>query len=470
MHRYMHFMPVRMPSKQLTMIYVKDKKYNFGKFVLLNFKISPGYATAVLAQNMLSSIIPALMTLALSTFIDSVNLGAEKGTIFRNFLFIIFLMILQSVFSSFSVFVQRSLRIAVQRRCEYEGTERIAALDYIHIEDKQKYENISRVVTDMTNYIYSSYQLVLTGVILFIRVVSIVLIFFKYNIYWVGFALILSMLPTFALSYNCGRKVYDFYKRSYSYSLQMNHQTYILKSRETANERTLFEYSDKIEKKWEQLRGDFFKKQLALHQEAEKKLKIPLILSWLILGIFFVLLIRTYFSGAITIGLLMAMISSLIEFNGYTGRTLLPMSSRVSQINGFIVDLNELLKYSFKSEYLAPPSNQRIHFDTLEFRNVTFCYPKSNRRILDNISFVISFGKSYAFVGKNGSGKSTIIKLILRMYDDYTGQILLNGKDIKSFSEMEIKSIFGVLFQDYAKYQVSLKENIELGSKIITKK
>lgn len=72
-------------------------------------------------------------------------------------------------------------------------------------------------------------------------------------------------------------------------------------------------------------------------------------------------------------------------------------------------------------------------FSSLEFRDVTFAYPGTKRKVLDHLSFQISAGKSYSFVGANGCGKTTITKLIVGLYDDYEGQILINGTDIREW-------------------------------------
>ncbi|MDO5717079.1 MAG: ATP-binding cassette domain-containing protein [Tissierellia bacterium] len=72
-------------------------------------------------------------------------------------------------------------------------------------------------------------------------------------------------------------------------------------------------------------------------------------------------------------------------------------------------------------------------------------------------------GKHYAFVGSNGAGKSTIIKMLTGQYTDYEGQILIDGKDIQTLSQSQLKSLFSVIYQDFSQYEISLKDNILLG-------
>lgn len=101
----------------------------------------------------------------------------------------------------------------------------------------------------------------------------------------------------------------------------------------------------------------------------------------------------------------------------------------------------------------------------LTFCNVSFCYPGTDKKILEEVSFTIEKGDKIAFVGKNGSGKSTIVKLLLRLYDVEEGQILINGYDIKEYKIEEVRKQFAVYFQEAPCYSMSWKENITMSDR-----
>lgn len=101
-------------------------------------------------------------------------------------------------------------------------------------------------------------------------------------------------------------------------------------------------------------------------------------------------------------------------------------------------------------------------FKSLTFKNVSFKYPNSKDFILKDINFTINKGDNVAIVGINGAGKTTIIKLILRLYDVSEGKILINDVDIKEISLKSLYSLFGVYFQDLTKYSLTLKESVAL--------
>ena len=102
---------------------------------------------------------------------------------------------------------------------------------------------------------------------------------------------------------------------------------------------------------------------------------------------------------------------------------------------------------------------------TIEFRNVYFKYPGTDNMILNGVSFNIEKGLHYAIVGKNGSGKSTLTKLMLGLYDIDDCEILINGKNIKLYSKEQLYSFFSIVYQDFARYSISIKDNIGLGDK-----
>jgi len=100
---------------------------------------------------------------------------------------------------------------------------------------------------------------------------------------------------------------------------------------------------------------------------------------------------------------------------------------------------------------------------TIEFREVTFAYPGTKINILDNFSIKIKPGQKVAFVGENGAGKTTIIKLLARFYDVDKGEILINDVNLKDLDLVSWYKTMGILFQDYIRYEYSLKDNIYFG-------
>ena len=125
-----------------------------------------------------------------------------------------------------------------------------------------------------------------------------------------------------------------------------------------------------------------------------------------------------------------------------------------------IINLYKVLNYKNKIK-----NGNKVLYDinTIEFKNVSFSYPKSDIKVLDNVSFFIKEHSKTALIGINGSGKSTLIKLLLRMYDPDDGEIRINGINIKEYDIKTMRENFSVYFQEMENYSMSILENIVIG-------
>lgn len=127
------------------------------------------------------------------------------------------------------------------------------------------------------------------------------------------------------------------------------------------------------------------------------------------------------------------------------------------------------LDMEYYREFLAIPARRdRRNVDTLShgdivFENVSFSYPGSDREVLKNVTFRIKAGEKVAFVGENGAGKSTIVKLLCGLYEPDAGRVMMGGVDIRDLSEEKRRKCLTVVFQDFQGYELTLRENVALG-------
>lgn len=142
------------------------------------------------------------------------------------------------------------------------------------------------------------------------------------------------------------------------------------------------------------------------------------------------------------------------------------------QIGGGIQQINEKCHYAY--EYLVfrdyPDAFEKGDCKVedkphvIEFKNVSFKYPRAEEYVLKNINIKIDTKEHLSVVGLNGAGKTTFIKLLCRLYDVTEGEILIDGRNIKDYSEEEYHKMFAVVFQDFNLFAFSLRENIAMGN------
>jgi ABC-type multidrug transport system fused ATPase/permease subunit len=145
-------------------------------------------------------------------------------------------------------------------------------------------------------------------------------------------------------------------------------------------------------------------------------------------------------------------------------RNFLRNIARLYEDNLYMSDIYKLLdtetKIISKENAITLPKD---NVPSIEFRNVSFIYPGTEKKIFDNLNIEIKSGEDIAIVGENGAGKTTFIKLLLRFYDVTGGEILINGVNIKDIDLDSYYKHIGVLFQDFNKYYFPVKENIAVG-------
>ncbi len=169
--------------------------------------------------------------------------------------------------------------------------------------------------------------------------------------------------------------------------------------------------------------------------------------------------LRRAANGTITVG----------DFSLFVGGIVQIQSQFTGLLNGVTGIYESLLYMRNLFEFLELPSRNldegetwRGPIDSIVFERVSFRYPLTDRDVLSDVSFTITKGQALALVGENGAGKTTVVKLVTRLFEPTAGRILLNGVDAKRFSPRSVQCEMSIIFQDYGQYQMTARENIGL--------
>ncbi|WP_372845850.1 ABC transporter ATP-binding protein [Pontiella sp.] len=172
------------------------------------------------------------------------------------------------------------------------------------------------------------------------------------------------------------------------------------------------------------------------------------------------------FAGIITLGSLVMYAQAVQRCQGQVGIVVAALVE-IHQSSLFLTAFDELL--SETAGVHAPehprPVPSRIQTGVV-FEKVGFVYPGTERPVLRNLSFTLRANERLAIAGANGAGKSTVVKLLARLYDPTSGRILVDGVDLREFDPHEWRKRVGVLFQDFGRYQLSAAENIWIGDPV----
>jgi ATP-binding cassette subfamily B protein len=179
-------------------------------------------------------------------------------------------------------------------------------------------------------------------------------------------------------------------------------------------------------------------------------------------GAYAVVLLKTL-GGTISIGAFTFLTGSFSRSRGYIERVLTSFND-ISEQAIFLKDLFEFFEMepTIRSLPSAIPAPRPIRRG-FEFQNVSFAYPGSDRTVVHNISFHLHLSEKIALIGENGAGKTTLVKLLARLYDPTEGRILLDGIDLREYDVEDLRHEIGVIFQDYMRYDMFVRENIGFG-------
>ena len=339
--------------------------------------------------------------------------------------------------------------------------EHASTLDLTSFEDPLFYDRMERARvqgTDRIMMIQATGQLIQQLVTTVSLAASIV-----FYSPWILVALILCMVPAFLGETHYAFLGYSLNFRQTPTKREMEYLRVLGGSKESAKELKLFGLGNFLVSRYTKLSNELHSETVAL---AKRRLVMGALLTLLgTIGYYasYGFVIYQTIAGMLTIGTLtlltaaIAGTSSNIQAVFSTFSTIADQALFVTDLLGFFATKPTVLS---KPNALPAPRPIRQGF---EFRDVAFAYPGQTRLVLNNVNFVLRPGERLALVGENGQGKTTIVKLLTRLYDPTGGQILLDEIDLREYDLEDLWKEIGVIFQDFMRYDLKAAENVAIG-------
>ena len=360
-------------------------------------------------------------------------------------------------------FFEYILRSKFQNVLTRKFMEKLSKLDFSNLENGEIRNLIAKIEDTYSWRLYENIR-ILNSIIFNIASLGLAFIIaWRFNPNYL-FILFIVSLPLYFFRARYGNINWSIYTQN---SKKINYLWYM---------RYLFtNFNTLAEIKIYNLKDFFLNKTKNIQDEIVDQYKKPIIkyvilstvASFLIPGIIFFFLKdfvhQVVFNNKFSLGDFTFFLNALFTFTGQTSSLLVNMGSLVDN-NLYVADYFKLL--NLKNSVSANKISKRLRRVTpreIEFKNVSFAYPGSQQTVLKNINLTIKTGQDIAIVGPNGAGKTTLIKLLFRFYDPTGGKIFINGVDLKKIDLDDWYRHLGVLFQDFAKYYLTVKENIEFG-------
>lgn len=353
----------------------------------------------------------------------------------------------------------------VVRHVKLEIMNKAKTLDLASFDIPQFYEKLENANREAgnrpINILSSTFNVISTSISL---ISYIIILATAPNMWWTAILIASVSIPSAIVSFIYRKKHFQYMRFRSKDRRQMNYYSGLLVNKDMIKEVRMYNLADTFIERFDNVFAHYYSglRSLIIH---ESIWHVAIALMSATANCFcYALIALGVFKGQFQIG----------DYSLYTGAlttignnvtSLISISATIYEGTLFIDNLISFMK---EKQTVVPskPVPEKINrgtAHTIVFENVSFAYPGTDRYVLKNINLVLRPGETVVLVGLNGAGKTTLIKLLTRLYDPTEGRILLDGKDLREYDPKDLYTIFGIIFQDFGKYAVSVADNIHFG-------
>jgi ATP-binding cassette subfamily B protein len=435
-------------------------------FLRMVWNTKPSYGVAIVLLRAVSAFTPLAMLWIGKLIIDTVvaNIGApvpDWGLLGRLIVLELALALASDFLSRLTGLVESLLGDLFSNEMSVRLMRHAASLDLQHFEDPDFFDKMQRARRQTMGRIALMSQ-TMTMAQHTLTLLSLLAALVAFNP-WLLLILTVAILPSFLGETAYAGIAYSFMFQWTQQRRELDYYRWVASELEPAKEIKLFGLSDHFIRLYADLADDYVEenRRVATHRAATGA-ALTSFSTVAYYGAVATIVYQTV-AGAITIGTLTFLMASFQRSRSLIGNILMSIARSYEQ-GLHLKDLFDFLDMQPSIRSIPNPNPMPMPVrEGFVFEDVGFQYPDADRWAIRNVSFAIGPGERVAFVGENGAGKTTIVKLLTRLYEPTEGRILLDGIDLREYDLDELRRAVGVIFQDFFRYDLKARENIAVG-------
>jgi ATP-binding cassette, subfamily B, bacterial len=447
----------------------KDRLKTLKLILKWSFKASPAIFIGIIILTVVSGSLVVAIPYVYKILIDFLtNLDLQTTTTVTLTIILITLLYTSIVFSTYlfneiNYLLRMKTSLRIEKYISKKLMEKTTSLDLEYFEDSEFYDNLYKANQSIPRF-PGTLRDFITVLRFFVSVLVILVTLIIYD-FKLAILVLIGTIPGLIISLRYVNINYQIFSKNSKEKRKAKYYLNLINAdRKSVKEIKLFSLKNTFIKKFE----DLFKIAIKRQDKAINKhiLYITLSILFNLFVVFLGLLLITnmYITLAITIGTVVFLFALLIDFS-YNINILFELFGYLNQGISETNSLTEITEYKTKMKNFSKgDAFPKMFKKGIIFKDVYFKYPRTKKYVLDKINFTIKPGENLAIVGENGSGKTTFIKLLTRLYDTTKGDILIENKNIKEYKLSEVHKNIGVIFQDFVQYETTVKENIQFGN------
>lgn len=437
----------------------KRTKKTIKRTIKYIYKISPGYFIISLLLTILMGTTSAMSILGTRLLINGIVEITKKES--YNFILILIIYGVINFTIQFLQYINEYVGLKHQLKIDYKmSMDRLKKSKELRLqdfEDSEIYDILSRAEMEGQIKVYAAYRNMSYIMIQIASIASISAIILSWNSYVFLLILIIPIIST-VINTRIGYSNYKIRMERMSEVRKTSYISYLLSNDIACKEVKTYDIGSYLINLFSKIRLKIQNQDLFI---ARKKTIWSIVISLIeeIVGVFIIFKV-VKMTGRILVGDIVAYINSLgiIQAN---------LSGFLDGVSGIYNDILYIEQFFKLLDLNVEESQERIieieELEEIEFKNVYYTYAGSQDITLSHINIKINRNELIGIVGKNGSGKTTFIKLLCGFYDNYQGDILINGIELKKINPDGLRRKMGIIFQDFNKYEMTLRENIGFG-------
>lgn len=447
-------------------IHLPPRRYTVLDSIAIAFRCAPIAAFFYGFFDLAWAALTPVITLAAAHLIDAVvrtvRLDAPLQEVYRYLALLAGLTAFGWLRSALHNLADLRLTLALRARYRTALTEKRTRLEYALLEQPDTWDLIQRVAANPEGGRLKATYYHLVDMAAFILKVGGLLILLASAVWWAP--LVVFAVGGFALATGVrgGKALYQAERQVAEHDRRLDYLIGVLLGREAAAERTLFGASGMVTGMWRKS----FRTALGVRLRARLRWYVNAYAGNLTNQVIWVLLMLALLpslqSGAVSIGLFITLTQAFTRFDIVWG--FMDTVNGIAADAEFFKDLTAFLALPEENNDVAPLARAHVVPPArIELRDVRFRYPGAERYVLDGLSLTLEAGKRYALVGANGCGKTTVTRLLTGLYAPEAGCIWINDRNLREIDSAELRDLISVVYQDFARYSLSLRDNVFLG-------